>query len=378
MEIDDFLEEQSLIRSIVALIAALLVLSSASSAQDFHRITVMAFNVENLFDTEDDSASAADDTYLPIAVKQADPNHAARCRANNDIAFYAEQCITLDWSEAVLDQKLAALAGVITAAAPFPDIVVLPETENPSIIARLNETLPPERRFQTLVQLDSTSVTNDRGIDVAIASRLPLGAAATAHPVDFGEETELCRGTRDIIEAPLLLPDGQILHVFGVHLPSGGNPFICREHALRTLNQLRRALPPDALAIAGGDFNLSCSETQGDLFARMVSFGKWGVPPEVTSGCVEPGSNKYRERSFGNWFTWSFLDFFLVSENMLAEQRSNSGWLANLGSFRTEMVSKEQLEVSGEGFVSIKRFDPVTGTGVSDHLPVMIELVTRQ
>lgn len=341
-------------------------------------MTVMAFNAENLFDTEDDPANTGDDTYLPLSVKQSDPDHEANCRANNDVDFYGEQCINLDWSDPVLNQKLGALVDVIAAATPFSDILIMPETENPSIVARLCATLPTELRFQTVVQLDTTSVTSDRGIDVAIVSRLPLAAPAIAHPVDFGDDTELCRGTRDIIEAPLTLPDGKALHVFGVHLPSGGNPLACREYAMQTFIAARNALPQDALAIAGGDFNLNCSETQGDLFERMVRFGKWGVPPEVTGGCAEPGTNKHRERGFGTWFTWSFLDFFLVSENMLAEQRSMSGWFANLGSFRTQIVSGEQIAASAEGFVSTKRFNPEDGTGVSDHLPVMIELVTRQ
>lgn len=365
-------------KTILATLFSVLVLSGATFAQEFHRVTVMAFNVENLFDTIDDPANTGDDTYLPLTLKQANPDHEANCRANNDIDFYAEQCITLDWSETVLDRKIGALAGVIAAAAPFPDILIMPETENPSVVSRLNDALPADRRYQTLVQLDSTSVTSDRGIDVAIASTLPLAAPATAHAVDFGDDTELCRGTRDIIEAPLTLPDGKTLHVFGVHLPSGGNPLTCREHAMRTLIAARNALPPDALAIVGGDFNFNCSETQGDLFERMVRFGKWGVPPEVTSGCGEPGTNKHRDRGFGTWFTWSFLDFFLVSENMLAEQRSTSGWFANLGSFRTLVATGEQVATSGEGFVSTKRFNPEDGTGVSDHWPVMIELVTRQ
>lgn len=362
----------------IAIIAGLFTVASMAPAQEFHRVTVMAFNVENLFDADDDPANSGDDAYLPLAVKQTDPDHEVDCRANNDIDFYAAQCIHLDWSETVLDQKLSALAGVIAAAAPYPDILIMPETENPSIVARLTNTLPARLRFQTVVQLDTTSVTSDRGIDVAIVSRLPLAAAATAHPVDFGADTELCRGTRDIIEAPLSLPDGKVLHVFGVHLPSGGNPLACREHAMRTLIEARHALPPDALAIAGGDFNLSCSETQGDLFQQIVRHGKWGVPPEVIGGCKEPGTNKHRERGFGAWFTWSFLDFFLVSENMLAEQRSSSGWFANLGSFRTIVVSEEQIQATSEGFVSIRRFNPEDGTGVSDHLPVSIELVTRQ
>lgn len=361
----------------IAITAAFIAIVSAASAQEFHRVTVMAFNVENLFDAEDDPDNTGDDTYLPLAVKQSDPNHEANCLANNDIDFYAQQCINLDWSETVLDQKIAALANVIVAAEPYPDILIMPETENPAILTQLNGTLPAELRFQTLVQLDSTSVTSDRGIDVAVATRLPLAAAATAHQVDFGPDTELCGGTRDIIEPPLTLPDGKVLHVFGVHLPSGGNPLTCREHAMRTLIAARSALPQDALVIAGGDFNLNCSETRGDLFQRMVRFGRWGVPPEVTSGCAEPGTSKHRERGFGTWFTWSFLDFFLVSQNMLAEERSMSGWFANLGSFRTAVTSGEQMEANGEGFVSTKRFNPEDGTGVSDHLPVMIELVTR-
>jgi hypothetical protein len=171
-----------MLRTILATIPAIIALSDAAIAQDFHRVTVMAFNVENLFDAVEDPANTGDDTYLPLTVKQANPDHEANCRANNDIDFYAEQCINLDWSETVLDQKLDALAGVIAAATPFPDILIMPETENPSIVSRLNDALPADRRYQTLVQLDSTSVTSDRGIDVAIASRLPLAAPATAHP----------------------------------------------------------------------------------------------------------------------------------------------------------------------------------------------------
>ncbi|THK36745.1 endonuclease/exonuclease/phosphatase family protein [Ensifer sp. MPMI2T] len=356
---------------------ALLAMSTMVDAQAFHRVSVMAFNVENLFDTDDDASNSGDDTYLPLSVKQANPDHEANCRANNESDFYAQQCISLDWSENVLQKKLDAVAGVINAAAPAPDILILSETENRAVVERLNSNLPEVRRFETVVQLDSTSVISDRGIDVAILSRFPLAGAATAHKVDFGRDTELCRGTRDIVEAPLTLPDGKVLHVFGVHLPSGSNPLVCREHAMRTLNEIRRKLAEDALALAGGDFNVNCSETKGDLFGRMVSHGKWGIPPEVMSGCTEPGTNKHSDRTFGTWFTWSFLDFFLVSENMLSERPSKSGWFANLGSFRTSVATAAQMETNNEGYVSTRRFDPVNGAGVSDHWPVMIELLTR-
>lgn len=363
---------------ILTAICFLLAAAATSSAQTFHRVTVMSFNVENLFDTVDDPANSSDDTYLPLSVKQSNPDHEANCRANNDIDFYAQQCINLDWSETVLGQKIDAIAGVIAAAVPSPDILIMPETENPGIVERLNAALPAAMRYQTIVQLDSTSVTKDRGIDVAVLSRFPLASAATAHVIDFQDDTELCGGTRDIIEAPLTLPDGKVLHVFGVHPPSGGNPFVCRDRAMNALNETRRALPPDALAIAGGDFNFNCSESQGDLFGAMLRYGKWGAPPEVTAGCGEPGSSKHQERRVGTYFTWSFLDFFLVSENMLSERPVKSGWYANLGSFRTSVGTAAQIQTNDDGYVSPRRFDPKTGSGASDHWPVMIDLVTRQ
>jgi endonuclease/exonuclease/phosphatase family metal-dependent hydrolase len=197
--------------------------------------------------------------------------------------------------------------------------------------------------------------------------------------VEFGNDTDLCRATRDIVAAPLALPDGRTLHLYAVHFPSGGNPIECRERAMRTLNALSAALPADAIAVAGGDFNFPCNEPQGDLFGRLLTEGRWNVPPEVRTGCDEPGSNKFRNTRPGNrsWFTWSFLDFFLVSDSLLTERPSPVGWFANLGSFRTAVVSAQQVEASDQGFVSPRRYDFDAGSGISDHWPVMIELVTR-
>ena len=366
-----------MIRTLLLASLIMIGVSASAYARDFHRVTVMAFNAENLFDTEDDPASTGDDAYLPLSVKQSNPDHEANCRANNSTSFYVRRCITLDWSEPVLITKLNALADVLTAASPRPDIVIMPETENLAVIELLNDTLPETERYETLVQLDTTSVTEDRGIDVAILSRFALAAPAAAHRIDFGNDARLCGGTRDIVEAPFALPDAKVLHVFGIHFPSGGNPMICRQRAMAELNRLRSLLPADALVIAEGDFNFNCSETQGALFERMVRHGKWGVPPAVRAGCDEPGTNKHSDRSFGTWFTWSYLDFFLVSENMLAERPSTSGWFANLGSFRTFVGTPQQLETNSQGYVSPRRFDPETGNGVSDHWPVMIDLVSR-
>lgn len=56
---------------------------------------------------------------------------------------------------------------------------------------------------------------------------------------------------------------------------------------------------------------------------------------------------------------------------------SDSGWFANLGSFWPSVATAAQIETNAQGYVSTCRFDPETGTGVSDHWPVMIDLISR-
>jgi endonuclease/exonuclease/phosphatase family metal-dependent hydrolase len=366
-----------LARTLLVMIAT--AAATVSVGQEFRTIPLMSWNVENLFDTADDQANPFDDTFLPKAVKDARPDHAAHCRQVNPIPAFARECIEIDWTDDKLSRKLQAIAEVIRAVRPQPDVIILPELENPGILARLNTEFLAGLGYTTAIELDTTVTALDRGIDVGILSRLPSAAAPTAHKVEFGNDTDLCRATRDIVAAPLALPDGRTLHLYAVHFPSGGNPIECRERAMRTLNALSAALPADAIAVAGGDFNFPCNEPQGDLFGRLLTEGRWNVPPEVRTGCDEPGSNKFRNTRPGNrsWFTWSFLDFFLVSDSLLTERPSPVGWFANLGSFRTAVVSAQQVEASDQGFVSPRRYDFDAGSGISDHWPVMIELVTR-
>ena len=67
----------------------------------------------------------------------------------------------------------------------------------------------------------------------------------------------------------------------------------------------------------------------------------------------------------------------MVSDSLLTERPSPVGWFANLGSFRTAVVSVEQVETTEQGFVSPRRYDFDAGSGISDHWPVLFELVTR-
>jgi hypothetical protein len=121
---------------LVAVIAA--AASTFAMAQEFRTVTLMSWNVENLFDTIDDPGNPFDDTFLPKAVKDARPRHEAHCRAVNLIPAFARECIEIDWTEEKLRRKLQAIADVIRAVRPQPDVIILPELENPGILSRLN------------------------------------------------------------------------------------------------------------------------------------------------------------------------------------------------------------------------------------------------
>lgn len=364
-------------RILFHIVILLLMLTSPAYAQ---YVTVMSFNVENLFDVEDDPINPHDNTYLPLATKQENfAAHTAQCEQNNSPGFYRKQCLTLDWSEAVYNAKLEALAEIISAAPGDPAIIVLPETENAVVLDDLVEAIG-QGSYPTKVQLDTSDKPDSRGIDVGIISRLPLADAPTAHKINFGSDAGECGKTRDIVQAAFTLPDGDTLHVFGVHFPSGGNPIDCRVRAMLTLNKLAEDLPEGELAMAAGDFNFSCSELQSDAFERLAYRGNWYFSPVIRAGCNAPGSSKYVERTLYNWNTWSFLDLILVSPELSVTQSSVKNWFADLGSFQTVVVSPKQVmtDDDDEGYMEPRRYDPETMNGVSDHWPVMMRLLRRR
>ncbi|WP_306260399.1 endonuclease/exonuclease/phosphatase family protein [Pararhizobium sp. IMCC21322] len=344
-------------------------------------IDIVAFNAENLFDTIDDIDNPRDDTYLPLSVKAImQPSHDQKCdQYNGSGSFYAKQCKTLDWSLATYNQKLKRYGDVLKAMPATPDIIVISETENKQVLLDLTQQELSSENYN-IVQLDSSDEPDSRGIDVGILSKFPVVGDPVAHTIDFGNDERTCGKTRDIVQASFELPDGEPLHVFGVHFPSGRSPFICRIKAFQNLNEIVKTLPANSLAIAAGDFNINCVEAPSDAFTRLLVRNGWYASPLISSGCRAPGSSKFIERSIDNWNTWSFLDMIIVSSELSPTRPSAKNWFADLGSFSTLVVQSEQIMVDEDdkGYIEPRRFDPVSGRGVSDHFPVGIRLVNRR
>lgn len=364
-------------RLIIGLTATLLMVSAAIAQP----ITIVSYNAENMFDTEDDPSNPRDDTYLPLTVKEQNRHaHDTQCETyNGPTGFYTNECKTLNWDSATYTTKLKRYADVLKAMPVLPDVVVVPETENKKVLDDLISQNLPNSGY-TSVQLDTSDKPDSRGIDVGLLTRLPILGAPTAHVIDFGGASEKCGKTRDILQVTVQLPDSAELTVFGVHFPSGASPFECRVRALKRVSELSAALPEGSLAIAAGDFNVNCNEAPTEGFARILQRRNWYVSPLATHGCNAPGSSKFVDRIMDNWNTWSFLDMILVSSELSVTRPSNKNWFADLGSFGTLVVHPEQIAVddADKGFVEPRRFDPKTGRGVSDHWPVMIRLLPRR
>lgn len=358
-----------------SLAVPLLLLSHLCFAQP---ITLMTFNVENLFDTENDIQNPRDDTYLPLAEKKLINNHLTSCEQYNT-GYFLKQCKGLDWSKQVYQQKLKSIGDVINSMPVLPDILVMPETENKKVLDDLISSQLSTSDYIS-VQLDSSDEPVSRGIDVGLLTRLPLAGQPQAHKIRF--DKRYCGKTRDILQVPIRLPDGSTLNVFGVHFPSGGSPFECRVAAFKTLSALVAKLPDNAYSIAAGDFNINCKEANAPAFKRLLSNGHWITSPLIKADCQYPGSSKYADKSLGNpaWFTWSFLDMIMTSRSLGPTSVTNGGWFADLGSIGTVISNQNQvasIKSNGKYYLEPKRFDPVSGKGVSDHWPMQIRLMQR-
>jgi endonuclease/exonuclease/phosphatase family metal-dependent hydrolase len=345
-------------------------------------VTIMSFNAENLFDASDDLENPGENLYLPLALKQKRGRlHDIACDAYyGGYPDFLKQCKTLDWNEQVYARKLQRLAEVIGAVMPRPDVIVLQEVENRQVLEDLvSRHLTGDGYL--VIQLDTSEKLHNRGIDVGILSRLDLAAAPTAYRVDFGDDGERCGfAVRDILAAPLKLPDGETLYVFGVHFSPGAQRLPCRLHAFRKLNNLASALPLGSLAVAAGDFNFNCVDAVSDAVVELLREGAWYASPLFTHGCSLAGSFRDYAVQINKAGQWSFLDMILVSPTLNPAMPTSRNWFADLGSFSTVVVHPEQVGVDAEnrGYVFPQWFQPTTGHGVSDHFPVTIRLMPRR
>ena len=328
-------------------------------AQSVPPITIMTFNVQNLFDNVDD-AGKDDKAYLPIADKQA-AEHIAECN-EIPVESWRDECLYLDWSEEAIDRKLTVLAEAIQQVndGRGADIIALQEIENIAILERLRNDYLAGSAYLPAILVEGTDL---RGVDVAFLSRLPLAQPPELHYADFSDFPDRAADTRGVLEATFELPDGSLLTGFSVHFPAPFHPTEMRILAYEHLTELRNDLPDTHSVFAAGDFNTTSTEMREKSMLERFVKPYWTVTHEQCKGC--PGTHYYASGD-----NWSFLDMILFSPS----RSEKATWRIRADSFGIANRTSAQVTADGKP----QRHNAEAQRGVSDHWPLIVSIESVQ
>ena len=315
---------------------------------------VLFYNVENLFDTNDE-AGKEDDEFTP----------------NGD----------RHWTDRKLTQKLVNISKVILGSSGFdvPKIIALCEIENRYILERLLNTTPLKNFNYKIIHKESP---DHRGIDVAL-----LYNAETIYPLEYdfyplkNENNEIIN-TREILYFSGIVNQTDTLHFFINHWPSRYDGLLesepMRKFAARLLKEridkLQNKVSNPKIVILG-DFNdQPVNESiSGILEAKAISSGMVEKDRlynlSITWMKKKIGTLKYQAQ-------WSVFDQCIVSGSLI---KDTNGYHVVPGN--AEIVSLPFLFEKDERYGGVRPFRTYYGYsykgGFSDHLPVLLKLTSN-
>ena len=295
------------------------VMQSAVLAQD--SLTIVSYNVENLFDCEHDTLKN-DSSFLPHGLHRWNYHH-YQTKLNR------------------IAQVLVNISGWESAA-----LVGLCEVENKRCLRDLCYRL---RRFH--YQYVHYESDDERGIDVALLYDSTKVKILNSKPLCVPLENDV---TRDILYVKALIEGKDTLHVMVCHLPSqlGGSATTSKKRQIAKQviqNEINTILhvQPKANVVVMGDMN---SEAIDDLLGMnnlMIDLEKEGI-----------GTHKYQGM-------WSCLDQFYVSSALKNTTRASV--------FSPEWLLEEDTKYLDyqpkRTYVGYRYHD-----GYSDHLPVVLKI----
>ena len=332
---------------ILCVFVSLCLFLPAVHAQDSLR--VMFWNVENLFDTQDDP-NKNDNEFLPDATRH--------------------------WTYFRYHDKLKKLAKTIVASGNerVPDLVGLCEVENDSCLYDLTRrSLLREAGYRYVI----TESPDRRGVDVALlyqrgSFRLLDKRSIRVH--DNGVKRE---PTRDILHVSGCIVSGDTLDVIVCHFPSrsGGTGQtesyrILVARTLRyTVDSLMNVRQQPYLIIMG-DFN----DYPSNKSLQQELCGKGDLINLMSD--MKGGTYRYRGE-------WGMFDQFIISEYMLAnpenamaKKRNAKVYLKNVQILQHPFLLEEDEKYGG-----YKPFRTYNGMkymgGYSDHLPIAVDFFIR-
>ncbi len=316
---------------------------SKKKAAQRNQLTVVFYNVENLFDTID-APDKRDDEFTPDSIKK--------------------------WGTKRYTKKLKDISKVLCAISPedLPELIGLCEVENRAVVKELVATGQLADEQYNIVHHESPDI---RGIDVALAYRTDAFKVLTheAIPIRFPDNPK--HKTRDILYVKGKARK-DVLHIFVNHWPSRiGGTAKSEPNRVYVASVLRHKVDsvfttdPDANIIIMGDMNdepanksisetLNASDNPGNSLYNLM------YPLDSD----QKGTYNFR----GNW---NMLDNLIVSNNLLHKKRG----------YKTApdagcVFHQPFMEYHGKKGMSPNRTYGGSNYygGISDHFPVYVVL----
>ena len=309
----------------------------------------MFYNVENLFDSEDDP-SVSDDEFTPQGARH--------------------------WRNSMLSQKLLNLSKVILNAAGWipPQLIGLCEVENRKVLEMLINDTPLNGYRYKVIHKESP---DDRGIDVAFlyneAEFYPLGY--TFYPLKVNRDSVL--ETREILYVKGIPYGKDTLHIFINHWPSRYSGLLETREYRMIAAQTLRALVDDLYRVhlnpkvlIAGDFNDQPEDESITFYLNAKA-----VSADLQSKEIYNLSANWKETNLGTLkyrSQWYVFDQIIVSGSLL-----NASTGLKVQPKNASIVQLPFLLEKDKKFGGMKLFRSYTGYryngGFSDHLPVLLK-----
>jgi hypothetical protein len=335
----------------------------ASISWSAQRITVMSWNVQNLYDTEHDD-SKDDYEFLP----KAHPLKEKGCRETSREA-YLESCLKTDWTREKLAVKYGQIKKYFSTLSKKPEIVALTEVENIQVVQEL-------ARILGYTGAAISHWSDRRGLSTAVIFNQTQGlrykSTKSFHVLQGPRRRPVFQVAFEFNQKPL--------HIYVNHWTAGVEmqqphpiALALRTHIEAEASMLRT--PPFSVAL--GDFNVRDPDyniamiplVDPSWYLRLIDLHplsrQYSIP-------TPPGTYYFYPNN-----TWSMFDRILVSRHFFADL----GLKIPINRFRIDSsVSRSVRQqdgtiVEGVPFRYNHNESNPDKAGLSDHFPVFFEIV---
>jgi hypothetical protein len=328
----------------------LLILTNRGCSQDpeLKPVRLMFYNVENLFDTKDDSLKA-DNDFLPGGV--------------------------MKWNYTRYHRKINSLYKTIVAAGSWypPDIVAFCEVENRKILEDLVYGTYLAKYDYRIIHEDSP---DQRGIDVCLIYRaddLKLIDFKYWIPASIRREDFI---TRSVLSVRFAVRD-DTLHLIVNHWPSRRGGVLAGEELRSKISDMvrekadsiNRGSSSVAKIIIAGDFN--CTPDDLEIRTLVDTRNSNLCLTDLSLSPAEEGSGTYRYMG-----AWEMIDQVIVSGSLLTSKNGLFTSQKMLKIFKPDFLLKKDPKYPGYSPFSTYHGYRYQG-GFSDHLPVLLDLGFR-